>query len=109
MEARVLSFRIHKTSLTVKHYSEAILLGDLEKIFGWCSYYFFFSFLLELQTLIRTQSKLITHMQVNLANLIHIWMDARVISFDLTYAYNADRVQIIFFSFLLKIDENINK
>ena len=46
---------------------------------------------------IRTQSKLITHMQVNLANLIHIWMDARVISFDLAYAYHADRVQIIFF------------
>ena len=60
---------------------------------------------------IRTQSKLITHMQVNLANLIHIWiwMDAWVISFDLAYAYHADRVQIIFFSFLLKIDENINK
>ena len=47
---------------------------------------------------IRTQSKLITHMQVNLANLIHnIWMEARVISFDFAYAYNADRVQIIFF------------
>ena len=58
---------------------------------------------------IRTQSKLITHMQVTLTNLLHIWMDARVISFDLAYAYNADRVQIIFFSFLLKIDENINK
>ena len=58
---------------------------------------------------IRTQSKLITHMQVTLTNLLHIWMDARVIGFDLAYAYNADRVQIIFFLFLLKIDENINK
>ena len=49
-------------------------------------------------------------MQLNLNNLIHnIWMEARVISFDFAYAYNADRVQIIFFSFLLKIDENINK
>ena len=54
---------------------------------------------------IRTQSKLITHMQVNLTNLTHLWMEPRVISFDVAYAYNADRVQIIFFSFLL----NINK
>ena len=46
---------------------------------------------------IRTQSKLISHMQVNLTNLIHIWMERRVISFDLAYAYNAYRVQIIFF------------
>ena len=72
---------------------------------GSCSNYFFSSFLLKMdeninkwqKKIIRTQSKLISHMHVNLTNLIHIWMDARVISFDLAYAYNADRVQIIFF------------
>ena len=53
--------------------------------------------------IIHTQSKLIT------TNFIHLWMEATVISFDFAYAYNADRVQIIFFSFLLKINENINK
>ena len=54
--------------------------------------------------IIQTQSKLVTHMQVNLTNFIHLWMEATVISFDFAYAYNMDRVQIIFSSFLSKFD-----
>ena len=57
MEARVLSFRIHKTSLNVKHYSKPTTVSFLEKLFGWCSYYFFFCHLLIFSSIFNRNEK----------------------------------------------------